>query len=119
MEESKELQGTYTLFRAVIYVTLLLEFFMYAINPEDLDFLGGIITGLHRQLQHLSVYQFLPYSKLVTLIMVIITCIGTKIRSRLSMMPRNGYLAYILRPSDGFAVCWYLLLGLALQNRHT
>lgn len=28
MEESKELQGTYTLFRAVIYVTLLLEFFM-------------------------------------------------------------------------------------------
>ena len=78
MEESKELQGTYTLFRAVIYVTLLLEFFMYAFNPEDLDFLGGIITGLHRQLQHLSVYQFLPYSKLVTLIMVIITCIGTK-----------------------------------------
>lgn len=74
---------------------------MYAFNPEDLDFLGGIITGLHRQLQHLSVYQFLPYSKLVTLIMVIITCIGTKIRSRLSMMPRNGYLAYILRPSDG------------------
>lgn len=59
MEESKELQGTYTLFRAVIYVTLLLEFFMYAFNPEDLDFLGGIITGLHRQLQHLSVYQFL------------------------------------------------------------
>lgn len=89
MEESKELQGTYTLFRAVIYVTLLLEFFMYAINPEDLDFLGGIITGLHRQLQHLSVYQFLPYSKLVTLIMVIITCIGTKNRSRLSMMPRK------------------------------
>lgn len=32
MEESKELQGTYTLFRAVIYVTLLLEFFMYAFN---------------------------------------------------------------------------------------
>ena len=34
MEESKELQGTYTLFRAVIYVTLLLEFFMYAFNPD-------------------------------------------------------------------------------------
>ena len=26
MEESKELQGTYTLFRATIYVSLLLEF---------------------------------------------------------------------------------------------
>ena len=119
MEESKELQGTYTLFRAVIYVTLLLEFFMYAFNPEDLDFLGGIITGLHRQLQHLSVYQFLPYSKLVTLIMVIITCIGTKNKKQIEYDAKKMVLAYILRPSDGFAVCWYLLLGLALQNRHT
>ena len=44
MEESKELQGTYTLFRAVIDVTLLVEFFMFALNPEVLDFLGGFIT---------------------------------------------------------------------------
>lgn len=89
MEESKELQGTYTLFRGVIYVTLLLEFFMYAFSPEDLDFLGGIITGIHRQLQHLSVYQFLPYSKIVTLIMVIITCIGTKNKKQIEYDARR------------------------------
>ena len=29
MEESKELQGLYTIFRATIYISLLLEFFMY------------------------------------------------------------------------------------------
>ena len=89
MEESKELQGTYTLFRGVIYVTLLLEFFMYAFSPEDLDFLGGIITGIHCQLQHLSVYQFLPYSKIVTLIMVIITCIGTKNKKQIEYDARR------------------------------
>lgn len=89
MEESKELQGTYTLFRGVIYVTLLLEFFMYAYSPEDLDFLGGIITGIHSQLQHLSVYQFLPYSKIVTLIMVIITCIGTKNKKQIEYDARR------------------------------
>ena len=56
MEESKEIQGTYTLFRVVIYISLLLEFFMYAFDPGVLDFLGGVITGLHQRLHRLSVY---------------------------------------------------------------
>ena len=51
MEESKELQGTYTLFRAVIYVTLLLEFFMYAIDPQMLDFWGGILCNIHSRMK--------------------------------------------------------------------
>lgn len=33
MEESKELQGFYKIFRAVVYVSVLLEFFEYAIDP--------------------------------------------------------------------------------------
>ena len=32
MEESKELQGFYKIFRAVIYISVLLEFFEYAID---------------------------------------------------------------------------------------
>ena len=38
MEESKELQGFYKIFRTVVYVSVLLEFFEYAIDPtmEDL-----------------------------------------------------------------------------------
>ena len=32
MEESKELQGFYKIFRSVIYVSILLEFFEYAID---------------------------------------------------------------------------------------
>lgn len=37
MEESKELQGFYKIFRSVIYVSILLEFFEYAIDPVMLD----------------------------------------------------------------------------------
>lgn len=81
MDESKELQGLYTIFRATIYISLLLEFFMYALDPSSLDFLGGLITNIHSRLQLLSVYQFLPYSKMVTVMLVIITCIGTKNKS--------------------------------------
>ena len=36
MEESKELQGFYKIFRSVIYVSILLEFFEYAIDPPCL-----------------------------------------------------------------------------------
>ena len=32
MEESKELQGFYKIFRTVVYVSVLLEFFEYAIE---------------------------------------------------------------------------------------
>ena len=44
MEESKELQGFYKIFRAVIYDSILMEFFAYALEPEQLDFLGGVVT---------------------------------------------------------------------------
>ena len=47
MEESKELQGMYTFFRSMIYVWLLGEFFMYALDPTALDFLGGLVVDIH------------------------------------------------------------------------
>ena len=42
MEESKELQGVYKIFRTAIYVSLLIEFFMYAIDPEMMDYWNGV-----------------------------------------------------------------------------
>ena len=47
MEESKELQGFYKIFRAVVYVSVLLEFFEYAIDPAVFDQWGGILTDIH------------------------------------------------------------------------
>ena len=123
MEESKEIQGTYTLFRAVIYISLLLEFFMYAFDPGTLDFLGGAITGLHQRLHRLSVYQFLPYSKTVTLILVIITCIGTKNKKqieynakRMVFWPISAGLLFTFLSVGFYYWDWHIHLGLLKLN---
>ena len=42
MEESKELQGLYSVFRIAIYVSLVIEFFEYAIGPDLLDTFAGV-----------------------------------------------------------------------------
>ena len=89
MEESKEIQGTYSIFRTTIYVSLLLEFFMYALDPAVLSGLGGIVNSFHHRLGVLSMYQFLPYSKMVTLMLVIITCIGTKNKKQIEFDARK------------------------------
>lgn len=89
MEESKEIQGTYSIFRTTIYVSLLLEFFMYALDPAALSGLGGIVNSFRHRLGVLSMYQFLPYSKMVTLMLVIITCIGTKNKKQIEFDARK------------------------------
>lgn len=38
MDESKDLQSLYKIFRILIYVAILIEFFEYAINPASLNF---------------------------------------------------------------------------------
>lgn len=57
MEESKELQGFYKIFRAVIYVSILMEFFAYALEPEQLDFLGGVVTDIHTRIKRWMIYH--------------------------------------------------------------
>ena len=67
MEESKELQGFYKIFRAVVYVSVLLEFFEYAIDPAVFDQWGGILTDIHGRIKRWTIYQdgHLVYSKIV------------------------------------------------------
>ena len=57
MEESKDLQTLYKVFRTFIYISLVVEFFEYAIAPELLDFWGGILLDLHGRLKLMDVYQ--------------------------------------------------------------
>ena len=89
MEESKELQGTYSIFRTAIYASLLLEFFMYGFDSTALSRLSWIVGNFHQRLGVLSLYQFLPYSKTVTLMLVIITCIGTKNKKQIEFDARK------------------------------
>lgn len=62
---------------------------MYALDSEALAGLGGIVGSFHRRLALLSMYQFLPYSKMVTLMLVIITCIGTKNKKQIEFDARR------------------------------
>ena len=85
MEESKELQGFYKIFRAVIYISVLLEFFEYAIDPATLDSWGGILCDIHGRIKRWMIYNDgnLIYSKVCTFILICITCIGTRNKKKL------------------------------------
>ena len=85
MEESKDLQTLYKVFRTFIYVSLIVEFFEYAINPNVLDHWGGILVDIHDRIKLMDVYQdgHLLHSKVMTLLIICITCIGTRNKKHL------------------------------------
>ena len=85
MEESKDLQTLYKVFRTFIYVSLFVEFFEYAIRPEVLDFWGGILCDIHSRIKLMDVYQdgHLLRSKVMTLLIICVTCIGTRNKKQL------------------------------------
>ena len=80
MEETKELQNVYKIFRTLIYVTLLIEFFVYAMPYQTLASMGNLMLDFHDRLSQFAIYKHgnLIYSKLVTLLLVFVTCIGTR-----------------------------------------
>ncbi|TFH94902.1 type IV secretory system conjugative DNA transfer family protein [Porphyromonas levii] len=78
MEESKELEKLYTLFRGIIYVSVLVEIGVYIPN----EWLGEANFVFDR-IRTFSIYQNVVFSKLFTILIVIITSIGTKAKKRL------------------------------------
>ena len=103
MEESKEIQGLYGVFRIAIYVSLVVEFFEYAVGPDLLETSTGILTDIHERIGRWIIYQdgHLPYSKVATLLLVIITCIGTKNKKQIEFDARK-------------MVFWPLVVGFVL-----
>ena len=91
MEESKDLQTLYKVFRAFIYISLVMEFFEYALNPETLDLWGGILVDIHDRIKVMDVYQdgHLLHSKVMTLLMICVTCIGTRNKKNLEFNARK------------------------------
>ena len=94
MEESKELQGFYKIFRAVIYISVLMEFFEYAIDPAMLDHWGGILIDIHGRIKRWMIYNDgnLVYSKIATFLLICITCIGTRNKKHLEFDARRQVL---------------------------
>ena len=91
MEESKELQGFYKIFRAVIYISVLLEFFEYAIDPSPM---GSIVCELHDRIKQWMIYHDgnMVYSKVASFLLICITCVGTRNKKHLEFDARKQVL---------------------------
>ena len=91
MEETKELQTLYKIFRYLIYTLLLLEFFEYAINPAMLDHWGGIVCDVHDRIKRWFIYNDgnLVWSKVAIFVTICITCIGTRNKKHLEFDARR------------------------------
>ena len=85
MEETKELQTMYKIFRCLIYLSLIVEFFEYAIDPALLDYWGGIVCDIHSRVKRWFIYMDgnLVWSKIATIVLICITCIGTRNKKHL------------------------------------
>lgn len=118
MEESKELQGFYKIFRSVIYVSILLEFFEYAIDPAMLDHWGGILCDIHGRIKRWVIYNDgnLAYSKLATFLLICITCIGTRNKKKLEFNARKQVL-YPIIIGMGLVVLSVWLFGYPMGTR--
>lgn len=112
MEESKELQGLYKIFRCAIYVSLLLEFFEYAIDPAMIDHFGGVVCDIHGRIKRWIIYQDgnLVYSKIATFVLICITCIGTRNKKHLEFDARRQVL-YPLISGIGLTILSVWLFG--------
>ena len=94
MEETKELQTAYKIFRTLIYVSLVVEFFEYAIDPALLDYWGGIVCDVHDRMKRWFIYHDgnLVWSKLATILCICITCIGTRNKKHIEFDARHQVL---------------------------
>ena len=118
MEESKELQGCYKIFRSVIYISILMEFFEYAIDPAMLDHWGGILCDIHGRIKRWVIYNDgnLAYSKLATFLLICITCIGTRNKKKLEFNGRKQVL-YPIIAGIGLIVLSVWLYGYPMETR--
>ena len=91
MEETKELQTLYKIFRYLIYTLLFLEFFEYAIDPTILDHWGGIVCDVHDRIKRWFIYNDgnLVWSKVAIFVTICITCIGTRNKKHLEFDARR------------------------------
>ena len=91
MEETKELQTMYKIFRCLIYLSLIVEFFEYAIDPALLDYWGGIVCDIHSRVKRWFIYMDgnLVWSNIATIVLICITCIGNRNKKHLEFDARR------------------------------
>jgi len=85
MEESKDLQSLYMIFRTLVYISLGMEFFEYVVDPSMIDMWGGVLIDIHDRIKLMDVYQdgHIIHSKVMTFLIICVCCIGTRNKKHL------------------------------------
>ncbi len=86
MEESKELQSMYMILRTLVYTLVFVEFFEYVFVPDPLaEGTMGVVGDVHERLKVMMLYRpgNLVYSKLATLFVLGLACLGTRNKKNL------------------------------------
>ena len=114
MEESKDLQSLYKIFRTFIYASVILEFFEYAIDPNMLDCWGGVLVDIHNRIKLMDVYQdgHMLHSKIMTLLIICVTCIGTRNKKHLEFNAKT----MVVYPISGGIILMFLSVWVFKQH---
>ena len=83
MEESRDQQKLYSFFQGIIYLSLVLEFVIVIFLGKGI--LPSIVQELFLIVSSFFVYQNLVYCKLLTFLLILIVCIGTKARKEVDL----------------------------------
>lgn len=102
----------------MVYVSVLMEFFEYAIDPAVLDHWGGILIDIHGRIKRWMIYNDgnLVYSKVATVLLICITCIGTRAKKHLEFDARRQVL-YPLVSGFALLVLSVWLFGHPMETR--
>ena len=102
----------------VVYISVLMEFFEYAIDPAMLDHWGGILCDIHGRIKRWVIYNDgnLAYSKLATFLLICITCIGTRNKKKLEFNGRKQVF-YPIIIGIGLIVLSVWLYGYPMETR--
>lgn len=66
-----------------VYVSIGVEFFMFALDPVALDYMNGIVSTIHESLSVIPIYDNIYLSKLTTILLLCIASMGTKAKKDL------------------------------------
>lgn len=113
MDDNKGLYKLFALLQGAVYLSILVEFAMFQFyNHEKLGALNSVLA----KMDGMMIYRHIGYSKLFTLTILLITCIGTKPKKNLDLkvgihcvLPivlgiiilGVSTLSYLLDPSNG------------------
>lgn len=89
MDETKEQQGFYKLCRLIIYVSLIVEFFEYAVTQGMAESINSVLGDIHYRMGQWFLYQpgNIIYSRVTTVFLVVLTCVGTKNKKQIEYDP--------------------------------